>query len=406
MRIYGDENMMPTVASQKTIHQRHKSSPALSSMANAGGMKATAKRTAFGDVSNTANTLRSSKDDSVTTNKSEGILGKLAPLKADSKNIPLLRPAQRPVSVVSKGIADNVSSHPVVAPPKQPVAETQNNQPTDTLANTRKILAKKSTAVFKNNVRAPTTAEPEIDSSKPLSITAPIPPVHRDLPSQRTQQPNDELPEPKLRKTRSKILVDAPAKKTVAEPLIVTLPPEEPAAVRSDGVYMDEHGEAQLYQFTDELQSSHHSLHAIDDGVALPPRLVSGSYDNSEQYNIDALASTQDHRMQPQTGSKQASILPSEAEEYWEEEDDENYGEDGYVTARSYRSRGENTTSGATTVLFPKASQKTRKELVAASAWMDAAKAAGDLEDETWDTTMVAEYGDEIFQYMRDLEVK
>ena len=37
---------------------------------------------------------------------------------------------------------------------------------------------------------------------------------------------------------------------------------------------------------------------------------------------------------------------------------------------------------------------------------MEAAKAANDVDDETWDTTMVAEYGDEIFQYMRDLEVK
>ena len=406
MRIYGDENTMATVASQKTIHQRHKSSPALSSMANVGGMKAAAKRTAFGDVSNTANTLRSSKDDSVTINKSEGILGKLAPLKADAENIPLPRPAHRPVSVVSKGAADNVSSHPVVALPKQPVAEMQNNQPTDSLAKTRKVLTKKSTAISKNNVRAPTTAGPEIDSSKPLSVTVPIPPVHRDLPSQRPQQLNDQVPEPKLRKTRSKTLVDAPAKKTVVEPLIVTLPPEGPAAVRSDGVYIDEHGEVQLYQFTDELQSSHHSIHTIGNGVALPPRVVSGSYKDSKQYNIDALASTQAHRIQPPTGSKQASVLPPEAEEYWEEEDDENYGEDGYVTARSYRSRGENTTTGATTVLFPKASQKTRKELVAASAWMDAAKAAGDLEDETWDTTMVAEYGDEIFQYMRDLEVQ
>ena len=36
---------------------------------------------------------------------------------------------------------------------------------------------------------------------------------------------------------------------------------------------------------------------------------------------------------------------------------------------------------------------------------IEGSKTIEELEDEAWDTTMVAEYGDEIFDYMRNLEV-
>jgi len=397
---------MPTVAPQKTIHQRHKSSPALSSIANGGGLKVAAKRTAFGDVSNTANTWRPSKDDLITINKGEGLIEKLAPSKADQKITSLLRPAQRPISVTAKTLADNVPIASVTAPPKQPLAEIQSTLPANQVANTRKVLTKKSVNAFKDNVGDPAAEHPV--SSLPFSVssTAPVPPVHRDLQIQRSQ--GLEESEPKLRKTRSKAAVIAPPKQNVEEPLIVEIPSEETAAVRSDGVYIDNHGEVRLYQFTDELDPPRNSsIPALDDGVALPPDVVPRPYyyeakkqPGVEHRPVDAQS------MQPPPDRKQQLAPLSEPEEYWdEEEDDENYVEDGYVTARSYRSRGENTTSGATTVLFPKANQKTRRELANATTLMDAAKAAGELDDETWDTTMVAEYGDEIFEYMRELEV-
>ena len=97
--------------------------------------------------------------------------------------------------------------------------------------------------------------------------------------------------------------------------------------------------------------------------------------------------------------------LVSEPEEYWEEEEEEVYDDQGYTTAHSYRSRGDNTTGGATTVLFPKITNKAKKELEAAKEIVENARSAEDIEDELWDTSMVAEYGDEIFTYMRELEV-
>lgn len=101
-----------------------------------------------------------------------------------------------------------------------------------------------------------------------------------------------------------------------------------------------------------------------------------------------------------------APPLASEPEEYWEEDEEEEiYDEQGYTTAHSYRSRGENTTGGATTVLFPKVTNKAKKELAEAKAIVESARTPEEIEDEAWDTSMVAEYGDEIFAYMRELEV-
>ncbi len=331
---------------------------------------------------------------------------KLAPLKVDQKTISLLRPAQRPISVIAKTLADNVSTTLVAAPLKQPLAEIQTTLLANQVANTRMVLKKKSTATFKDNAGALTAEHPVSDLPSSFSSTAPIPPVHRDLQTQRSQ--GAEESEPRIRRTRSKAAVNAPPKQIVAEPLIVEVPSEELAAVRSDGVYIDNHGEVRLYQFTDDLDPPRNSsFPALDDGVAIPPDVVPRPYyyDAKKQSGVEPTP-VDAQSMPPVVDRKQQLVPLSEPEEYWdEEEDDENYVEDGYVTARSYRSRGENTTSGATTVLFPKANLKTRKELANATALMDAAKAAGELDDETWDTTMVAEYGDEIFQYMRELEV-
>ena len=80
--------------------------------------------------------------------------------------------------------------------------------------------------------------------------------------------------------------------------------------------------------------------------------------------------------------------------------------EDDYVTAQSYRSNGETTNDGATTNLFPRYNQKARLEIAEATAIVDSTRTQEDLDDEAMDPTMVAEYADEIFAYLRELEVK
>jgi G2/mitotic-specific cyclin 3/4 len=94
-------------------------------------------------------------------------------------------------------------------------------------------------------------------------------------------------------------------------------------------------------------------------------------------------------------------------EEYWDEDDEEEYYDaDGYTTARSLRSRGDNTTGGVTLVLAPRVTAKTQRELEAARQFVESTRSEEDVEDEQWDTSMVAEYGDEIFEYMHNLEEK
>ena len=88
------------------------------------------------------------------------------------------------------------------------------------------------------------------------------------------------------------------------------------------------------------------------------------------------------------------------------EEDEEYYDAEGYTTARSLRSRGENTTGGLTTFLEPRVTQRVLKELEQARDFVLANRTDDDIEDEAWDTSMVAEYGDDIFEYMHKLEVR
>lgn len=106
---------------------------------------------------------------------------------------------------------------------------------------------------------------------------------------------------------------------------------------------------------------------------------------------------------------KESAVTPalSEPEEFWDEEDDGDYDDQdqAYTTAHSYRSR-DLTTGNVTTMLGPRVTNKVQKELDDARREVEATTSPDELEEEFWDVTMVAEYGDEIFEYLRELEMK
>ncbi|KAK1913797.1 hypothetical protein P3342_007042 [Pyrenophora teres f. teres] len=105
--------------------------------------------------------------------------------------------------------------------------------------------------------------------------------------------------------------------------------------------------------------------------------------------------------------AKANGLTGHDQDEYWDEEDDETetyYETEGFTTTG--RSRGDNTTGGVNPVLAPRITAKTQRELEAARIFVEANRSAEDVEDEQWDTSMVAEYGDEIFEYMHALEEK
>ena len=369
-------------------------------------MRVAAKRTALGDASNTANTSRPSKDDSVIAFKGDGMVAtKVATMPYEKKTTNLLRPAQRPISVM-KGLINNAADTSASIPIKQPLAEVQ--QPTQPIAqptHTRKVLQKRSTAVLKDIVPVSKEDQAPTELQNPKSSVAAVAPLYHNLEPPPPPPHQHGGLDSKLWRTRSRRTEEQPKKVSVGSS-VAHVPLEQLDAVRSDGLYIDNNGKFQLYQFTDELDAQE-VIHPEEEGVAVPQERVPDVEEVSIKKSTSVVpAHAEAHKTQPSNSQRQQHVPISEPEEYWDDEaEEENYGEESYVTARSYRSRGENTTSGATTILFPKPNQKTRNELAAAKAFMEAAKAADELDDETWDTTMVAEYGDEIFQYMMELEV-
>jgi hypothetical protein len=368
-------------------------------MAHAGGMKGLSKRSAFGDVSNTANVIRPSRDDFAIPSKSKNESDENALLPQGKR--PLLRPAQRPLSVSGlKGLLSNVTQSST-ATCRQPLEGTQ---PTTQTANTRKILAKRSTTIFKDsNLPQPIPASSNLQGPLPTvaATIAPAAPVHRELNSRQQSLPGLLAePEPKLRRAQS--AYTAP----ICRPEVDLLPSCGPTSSELDEVLRSEeayHAEnVQAGQYTREREQLDAKSGASDVGVLLPlnvePEFHDAHFDQWEEAGVEAA-----HQ---EVILKHTQAAVSEPEEYWDDEDeDENYDEEGYVTARSFKSRGDNTTGGATTVLVPKMNPKVKKELLAAKGFIESSRTLEEIEDEAWDMSMVAEYGDEIFDYMRDLEV-
>ena len=406
--MYGDENVIPTAGAQKTLHQRNKSSPALSTIHQVGGLKLAAKRTAFGDVSNTANAARPSKDDSAIGAKGEySALEKAITTQQEKKASSFLRPAQRPLSVSGlKGLLNNVASSTNLPTVKQPLVDIEQPlQHTSQTANSRKLVTKKSTAVFKDALLTqPQLSAPEVQ--KTLPTTAPAAPMHRELqPRQQLNEYSDSRepqlkPQPQPHPTQNKQTGPHVAQDAAEVLSTAQTSSEEPAVLRSDGIYIDEHGQVQFYGLEESIEHVE-VLQPSDKGTLFPVERQKQIGELGPDHVPDAHLA----KAYPEPQRKVTLAPVSEPEEYWDDEGEEAYDEDGYATARSFKSRGENTTGGATTVLFPKLNQKTRKELAAAKELIEGSKTAEELEDEAWDTTMVAEYGDEIFQYMKDLEV-
>ncbi|KKZ60687.1 hypothetical protein EMCG_04614 [[Emmonsia] crescens] len=390
LRVRGDENLLaPINAAGKTLHHRNKSTPALSTLAGPGGVKNAVKRTAFADLSNTANATRSIRDESSAAPKGLSVV--------TEKPTALSRPAQRPLSVGGpKSVLSNApnSNANVIDP-------NTNHAALDKLpANPRKALTKRNT-VFKD------TALPSVVESEPINSQS-----HKPLaPAVNDAKPIEYVAEPSAPIASNNAVVNAKPVNTVQvnaqiktglQHSSISISSDEPAALRSDGVYIEENGDIKLYSHHENADRMHEKPKPTSSKTK--PVLTS-------DVEVTSTKPVAEHRAIPSEDPAPARVkhdpvhLPSEPEEYWDEEDDDNYEEDGYVTARSHRSR-DNTTGGATVLLMPKVTQKVQRELGIAKQIVEATRTPEDIEDEAWDTSMVAEYGDEIFQYMRELEMR
>ncbi|KAF2233424.1 hypothetical protein EV356DRAFT_209909 [Viridothelium virens] len=384
-----DENMaLPAAITNKTILQRNKSSPALSTLVQVGALKAAAKRTAFADVSNTLRPPPPSKDDVALLSKETNDAVESATIQVQDTHKPatLLRPAQRPLSNMGpKSSTDSMAT--IIEETKQPVrrqtVSVSNSRLVQAVDNAPKDANKKTTTVFKD---VPDISKVSISNESTATVNSHTAPLLQDLVT-----------------GQQKIKTEIRAESSKNEP---SSSPDH-APVVSSGISVRPQEQAQ-----EKLQ---------DNGAAMRPLYVDAveSQDQQNTYDTISLEAQAQLEYLADLESKatalnrtcQAEIvvdpqLPGVPDlEDWVGEDGEPYYEDGYTTARSLRLRSDgNTTGGVTVVLNPKVTARVERELAAAKEIVESSRTEEDIEDEAWDTSMVAEYGDEIFQYMRTLE--
>ena len=353
-------------------------------------------RTAFGDVSNTANSNRFAqvKDDLAYPTKQKAHVPEKTtniPAPQEKRVAALSRPAQRPISVSGlKGLLTGSSTAKEVEPSSKaaPALDQQNAVPL--AANSRKLLSKRSTTIFKDAPLPAVTEIPSLQNENPSSDTAlssTLAPVHQTL----------HAPQ-KVFKDTSKQTTRATLKPTQTVPEDSL--PSTDHLPKTENAKDSERSSSETIE-SDEAQTFHDSLPVqVVDEVKSDPNLAVEV--NHLLHSVPSLPAMPGPLVDPVNTRYSHPSIP-EAEEYWD--DEENVEDDGYVTAHSYRSKGDNTTGGATISLFPQVTRQVKKELDAAKELVEASRTAEEIEDECYDTSMVAEYGDEIFDYMRELEV-
>lgn len=356
----------------KMVHQRNKSTSALSGVFHNGTAKNNApRRAAFGDVSNTANPVHGSRDDTSLAGKKQITKGteKPAAKGPEKRSTVLGQPPQRPGSMTgSKGILTNITQ-PNAQPKHLEPAGRQLTLPQQT-ANTRRTLNKRGTAVFKDPPQPVNeTKEENIITSKEINN-----PDALDVSKDGSSRPKTAL---SLEESgKEAVVVQKPVK-------VHSYDTDNCSVVKPD-----------------DIDTEEETLSTADEDEC---KLQDPKKPNNHEPHGPAASESKYPELAPAPAS---SAFDQEPEEFWDEdEDEENEEDDGYVTARSYHSRGDNTTGGTTTMLFPKYSQQVRRELALAKQIVEATRPVEDIEDEFWDTSMVAEYSEEIFDYMKEQEV-
>ena len=386
-RVHGDENAVPF----KTLHSRNKSSPALSTMAAKGAAQAQAtKRTAFGDVSNIANGKITARDDMALAGKG-GTKENITVQTLDKK--PLARPAQRPMSLTSglKGFLNNV-------------VPNQSKQSHDASTNSQSNASGASNIIKPNAIRRNTvTSKGTAPSTKGVEVARDVKEEDAILPEvrikpQQSMQPIPEASIPSL----------PPAITSLgAESLHDNLPQSTSLAEalsQANPAYFD----PPQKQADSNLENLSRDGPKVEFPSVPPHSALPQSTQGAEAVSFKGrVASTNAAPSQDVMPGKLSLPALPDPEEYWDdiEDDEEHIDDDGYVTARSFKSRGDNITGNATTVIVPHINARVRKEIAAAKQIVESLRTEDDIEDDHWDSTMVAEYSDEIFDYMRDLEV-
>ncbi|KAI0877015.1 hypothetical protein GGS24DRAFT_449140 [Hypoxylon argillaceum] len=431
----GNENhILPT---GKTLHQRHKSTGTLLNMSATSTLNAGVKRTALGDRNVASRDAGDAPCDgkSGTTqnyNAASTIIAAKAQenrMQPKSKNTftkAFFQPAQRPSKTVAPSVSMSqlgpiaTSTHglrkafsrasmstsvyrdPQGEESKPAPAQPGRAAPEDSLPVLRVTQVQPSAATTTTT----TKQEPLIDltSSEPDSPQLGRKSQDQQQSSQHSDHDEPQHQESTYSSTQSSLLIppsDAPSPNSpradddndITEPLYID-------AVEDLTQEQIEFLTNAPAQFIDAPQSHQPTLSSLPE--PLIPKRVNPTQMSSAQPEV-SLINYNSHPYPPSFADDQAH-LPYLSD--CDDEEDHCYDDRGYTTAHSYPSRGDNTTSGVTTVMFPpKITKKGQAEIEAAKQIVESRRTTEDIQDDAWDVSMVAEYGDDIFRYMKEQEM-
>lgn len=371
-----NENHVAVLGNLDPSHNRQKSAGNIQNMATI-GLKGPAKRTAFGDVSNTAGNMIRIDGKHMVKNTSVNTVCYAMDNKENSaqSNEAFLRPPQRP----SQG------PKPSSAPVQAPAALGSSFHPLlSTSGESQQQATKKASMIYRDGQES---------HNEKASMPPQLPTLSRHYRSQ-----------PQLKKTEAPVLRRTQSRHLDKVEEFIHVDDDVTEASYEDA--LEELSREEDHHISSDTTQEYISEPAVDLRQSLPdPQEPPVTYEMAPLLSLPAAVPLPSFHSS-ETSNMGPPIL-SEPEEYWDEEEDEDlYDEQGYTTAHSYRSHGDNTTGGATVVLAPKVTAKIQKELDEARILTETSLSQEDIDEEEWDVSMVAEYGEEIFSYMRDLEMR
>jgi hypothetical protein len=421
MAAVGNENM--PVSKNEALHQRHKSTGNLQIASRVGGLQAAAKRTVFGDVSNVVKNLTNGAGAIATTKgKPEA-----APKAASSS-----QPAQGFSKPAQRSVAASTRAEPKAVDLSEPALYNTTN-------NSGKLNVL-------SDALPETSQEPQVYSTAPASYLD-LPPqedladmlypisqyVSRDAPpglSTGVVAPSDLMIKSMADPLASVSALSLgprhhksqPALKKSAEAQAQALRRTQSkqfagqtfAPIKSEPcTYLDDLTEASyedaLEQLLDDQLTGPVDVRNLVGPVDLVEKAESVDSDSVEHGQALVAVKSEVVELDQQQvtfGEQPRSPATVPLDEYWDELEEESaYDDAGYTTAHSFRSRCDMTGTGPTVVMAPRISEAVERELEVARLYVEANRTPEDIEDDIWDVCMVAEYGEEIFEYMRELEV-
>lgn len=370
--------------------------------ASAVGFLRPAKRAAFGDVTNVSRATTSNGVSSKDGVKPAAVKTSITTSQTNTRAIAAATNKENVThsrkDSLKGGFQRTAAAAAAMLKPRSSNTNTHNNNnhslPIETIQPLHELPAPKGPHRHSQSATISTTSSAHISHIPTPSTSSSTREPRLHQPRHHKSQPQlKQKQAPILRKTQSKQFERAePLPSMLVEPLL-ELPELDTESV----------GTAISTDSTDVESGNIMYLDSVSDAADLEP-LVAVTQAQDADHSANCVPAGGDASA---AAFKESTGPVSEPEEYWDEEYDEDYDDQdqAYTTAHSFRSR-DLTTGNVTTMLAPRVTNKVHKELEDARREVEASITPDELEEEFWDVTMVAEYGDEIFEYMRELEVK